>query len=78
VLIDYNQNAWGRTLASVYSVRPTPLATVSTPLDWQDVEAGAAIEDFRLDNVRDRIARTGDLWTGLLSPRGRVDLSARV
>jgi bifunctional non-homologous end joining protein LigD len=78
VLVDYNQNAWGRTLASVYSVRPTPLATVSTPLEWKEVEAGAAIEDFRLDNVRERIARTGDLWKGLLSPRGRVDLSAWV
>src|SRR5207253_701711 len=32
VLVDYNQNAWGRTLASIYSVRPTPMATVSTPL----------------------------------------------
>ncbi len=37
VLVDYNQNAWGRTLASVYSVRPTPLATVSTPLDWDEI-----------------------------------------
>ena len=52
VLVDYNQNAWGRTLASIYSVRPTPLATVSTPVTWEEVAAGVAIEDFRLDNVR--------------------------
>jgi bifunctional non-homologous end joining protein LigD len=72
VLVDYNQNAWGRTLASIYSVRPRPLATVSTPLTWDEVERGVAIEDFRLENVRARIARTGDLWKPLLQQRGRA------
>ena len=74
VLIDYNQNAWGRTLASIYSVRPTPLATVSTPLEWSEVAQGVRIEDFSLDNVRDRIAKVGDLWKPLLASRGRTDL----
>ena len=74
VLVDYNQNRWGSTLASIYSVRPTPSATVSTPLGWDEVEAGATIEDFRIDNVRARIAARGDLWKALLSARGRVDL----
>jgi bifunctional non-homologous end joining protein LigD len=74
VLVDYNQNAWGRTLASIYSVRPTPLATVSTPLTWKEVAAGARIEDFRLDNVRDRIKEHGDLWKPLLASRGRTNL----
>jgi bifunctional non-homologous end joining protein LigD len=78
ILVDYNQNAWGQTLASVYSVRPTPLATVSTPLEWREVVAGARIEDFRLDNVRARIAQLGDLWKPLLASRGRVDLSGFV
>ena len=75
VLVDYNQNAWGRTLASIYSVRPTPLATVSTPLEWPEVSRGVRIEDFRLDNVRERIAKVGDLWKPLLAARGRADLS---
>ena len=66
VLVDYKQNAWGQTLASIYSVRPKPLATVSTPLTWKEVEKGAQIEDFRLDNVRQRIAKVGDLWKPLL------------
>jgi bifunctional non-homologous end joining protein LigD len=74
VLIDYNQNAWGRTLASIYSVRPTPLASVSTPLEWSEVSRGVRIEDFRLDNVCDRIAKVGDLWKPLLVSRGRTDL----
>jgi bifunctional non-homologous end joining protein LigD len=76
VLVDYNQNAWGRTLASVYSVRPTPRASVSTPLTWDEVARGVAIDDFRLDNVPARIARLGDLWSPLLDPRRRVDLAA--
>ncbi len=75
VLVDYNQNAWGRTLASVYSVRPTPLATVSTPVTWDEIERGFAIEDFRVDNVRARIAERGDLWKPLLSKTKRVDLA---
>jgi len=76
VLVDYNQNRWGSTLASIYSVRPTPLATVSTPITWDEVKAGVRIEDFRLDNVRARIAKVGDLWKPLLAGRGRANLTA--
>ena len=74
VLVDYNQNAWGRTLASVYSVRPHPLACVSTPVTWKEVGKGVQIDDFRLDNVRARFAKTGDLFRPLLLKKGRVDL----
>lgn len=74
VLVDYNQNAWGRTLASIYSVRPRPLATVSTPVTWKEVAAGITIEDFRVDNVRQRIAKVGDLWKPLLAASGRTNL----
>jgi bifunctional non-homologous end joining protein LigD len=74
VLVDYNQNAWGRTLASVYSPRPQPLATVSAPVTWAEVENGAAIDDFRIDNMRARLAKVGDLWAPLLARDGRFDL----
>ncbi len=74
VFVDYNQNAWGKTLASVYSVRPTPLATVSTPVTWQEVEDGVDRDDFRIQNVPERVTRLGDLWAPLLSPRGRFRL----
>ena len=75
VLVDYNQNAWGRTLASIYSVRPRSRAPVSTPVTWKEIDKGCSIEDFRIDNVRQRIARLGDLWKPLLQARGRVDLT---
>jgi bifunctional non-homologous end joining protein LigD len=74
VIVDYNQNAWGRTLASIYSPRPRPLATVSTPVTWNEIDKAVRIEDFRIDNVRERIAKVGDLWKPLLAARGRVDL----
>ena len=74
VLVDYNQNAWGRTLASIYSIRPRPLATASTPVTWEEVERAVRIEDFRIDNVRARIDEVGDLWQPLLAKKDRVDL----
>jgi bifunctional non-homologous end joining protein LigD len=76
VLVDYNQNAWGRTLASVYSPRPRARASVSTPVTWEELEAGAVIDDFRLDNVPARVRERGDLWAPLLSRRGRFRLEA--
>ena len=74
VLVDYNQNAWGRTLASVYSVRPTPQATVSTPVTWMEVERGFRIEDFHVGNLRQRLREVGDLWKPMEAARGRIDL----
>jgi bifunctional non-homologous end joining protein LigD len=76
VLVDYNQNRWGSTLASIYSVRPRPEATVSTPITWKEVERGIRIEDFTMMNVPRRIKKVGDLWKPLLNRRGRVDLAA--
>jgi len=70
VLVDYNQNAWGRTLASVYSVRPHPRACVSTPVTWAEIEKGIEIESFRLDNVPRRLSKLGDLWKPLTASKG--------
>jgi bifunctional non-homologous end joining protein LigD len=74
VLVDYNQNTWGRTLPSAYSVRPYPLATVSAPVTWQELERGIQMEDFRLETMRRRLKQTGDLWKPLLQDGGRFDL----
>ena len=76
VLVDYNQNAWGRTLASVYSVRPKELPTVSTPLRWKELEKPISIDDFTIDNVPARVKRMGDLWEPLVSSQGRFRLEA--
>ena len=75
VLVDYNQNAWGRTLASIYSVRPRKEATVSTPITWREIERGIRIEDFTVANVPARVEKLGDLWKPLLAAKGRFDLN---
>jgi bifunctional non-homologous end joining protein LigD len=74
VLVDYNQNAWGRTLASVYSPRPKPGATVSTPLTWDEVESDVDISHFDIRNVPARLRELGDLWKPLVVQRGRFKL----
>ncbi len=70
VLIDYNQNRWGSTLASVYSVRPHKRAAVSAPVTWEELEAGCELEDFRMDNVPARVREKGDLWAPLAPSAG--------
>jgi bifunctional non-homologous end joining protein LigD len=75
VLVDYNQNAWGRTLAAIYSPRPRPEASVSTPVTWDEVKRGVRIEQFTIKNVPARLAKLGDLWKPLLSARGRFNLT---
>jgi bifunctional non-homologous end joining protein LigD len=74
VLVDYNQNAWGRTLASIYSIRPTAVASVSMPVTWEEIEGGVRIEDFRIDNALERLEDVGDLWKPLLAKTKRFDL----
>ncbi|HEV8432928.1 MAG TPA: hypothetical protein VGR95_05900, partial [Thermoanaerobaculia bacterium] len=69
-----NQNAWGRTLASIYSVRPTPFAGVSAPVTWDEIERGIRIEDFRIDNIVTRVKKLGDLWKPVLGKK-RFDLA---
>jgi bifunctional non-homologous end joining protein LigD len=75
VLVDYNQNAWGQTLASVYSVRPRPGAPVSAPVTWEELEAGVRMEDFDMFNVPARVREHGDLWAGVLEEDARADLA---
>ena len=74
VLVDYNQNAWGRTLASVYSVRPTPKATVSAPVSWTEIEQGFHLRDFTLRNMPARVLEVGDLFSPLLAKTKRLKL----
>src|SRR5256884_2127923 len=61
VLVDHRQNGHGKTIASVYSVRPKPGAPVSTPLRWEELTADVRPRDFTMATVLERIERHGDL-----------------
>jgi len=72
VFVDYNQNAKDRTVASAYSVRPTPDARVSTPLAWAEVpECEPA--DYTVDTVPARFAAAGDPWAGMDDRAGSLE-----
>src|SRR5438876_3210940 len=80
VFVDYNQNAKDRTVASAYSVRPTPDARVSAPLSWDEVDS-ADPEDFTLGTMPKRFAKIGDRHADIDAKPGSLDglleLSAR-
>jgi len=66
IYLDYLQNRTGQTLASVYSVRPKPGATVSTPLEWSEVKPGLHPSQFTFKNIFERLEKKGDLFSGIL------------
>jgi bifunctional non-homologous end joining protein LigD len=72
VFIDHNRNAFGQTIASVYSVRPRAGAPVSIPLRWEEV-GEIRNGDFTIDNVWSRLRATGDLFAGVLDTPQRLD-----
>jgi len=74
VLVDANQNGEGKTIASVYSVRPRPGAPVSTPLRWDEVTTDLDPRDFTFEVVLERVGRHGDLFEPVL--HGRQSLTA--
>lgn len=74
IYLDFLQNREGQTLAAPYSVRPTPDATVSMPLHWNEVKPGLKPTDFTIKNALKRIQKTGDLWQPALA-KG-IDLEA--
>ncbi|HEY3541544.1 MAG TPA: DNA ligase D [Gaiellaceae bacterium] len=73
VLIDSNQNGEGKTIASVYSVRPRPGAPVSTPLRWEEVNDRLDPRAFTMDVVLERVQTHGDLFEPVLTTRQRLD-----
>jgi bifunctional non-homologous end joining protein LigD len=66
VLVDHRQNGHGKTIASVYSVRPKPGAPVSTPLRWQELTPGIRPRDFGMEEALRRIEEHGDLFVPVL------------
>jgi bifunctional non-homologous end joining protein LigD len=71
VFVDYNQNARGKTLASVYLPRPTAAATISLPLKWEEL-GKVYPTDFTVLNVPERLAETGDIWEDMLKARSDI------
>jgi bifunctional non-homologous end joining protein LigD len=72
VFIDYNQNAKDRTIASAYSVRPTPDARVSAPVTWEEL-AVCEPGEFTLRTMPDRFARMGDVGAGIDATHGSLE-----
>lgn len=66
IYLDYLQNRRGQTVASAYSVRPKPGATVSAPLHWKEVKSGLTIQDFTIKNMLKRVEKEGDLFAPVL------------
>jgi bifunctional non-homologous end joining protein LigD len=74
VYVDWMQNARGKSLASVFTVRAKPKATVSMPLTWLEVKRGVKISDFTLQNVPALIAKKGNPWANFFSERQKLKL----
>jgi bifunctional non-homologous end joining protein LigD len=69
VLVDHRQNGWGKTIASVYSVRPKPGAPVSTPLAWEELTEDVRPKDFPMQVALERVEQHGDLFEPVLHAR---------
>jgi bifunctional non-homologous end joining protein LigD len=77
VLVDHRQNGWGKTIASVYSVRPKPAAPVSTPLRWEELTADVRPRQFTMDVVLERVGRLGDLYAPVLEDKRPLGVAAK-
>jgi len=72
VYVDYLQNVLGKSVAAAYAVRARPGATVSTPLEWNELTPKLDPRDFTIETVSERFARVGDLWAKAMSERNTV------
>jgi bifunctional non-homologous end joining protein LigD len=77
VLIDANQNGEGKTIASVYSVRPRAGAPVSTPLRWDELNESLDASAFTMEAVLERVRTHGDLFQGVLTTKQRLEPALR-
>jgi bifunctional non-homologous end joining protein LigD len=76
VLVDHRQNGWGKTIASVYSVRPKPGAPVSTPLHWDELTPDVRPRQFTMEIALRRVAERGDLFVPVLQAKRPLGAAA--
>ncbi|MES2645293.1 MAG: DNA ligase D [Bacteroidota bacterium] len=76
IYVDFLQNRSGQTLASAYSLRPVEAASVSTPLEWDEVKPGLHPSQFTIFNIHERIEKKGDLFAGVLT--GKTDIKKAI
>src|SRR6266851_2751841 len=74
VYVDSMQNARGKTIASVFSARARPNATVSMPLTWKQIEKGVKITDFTIRNAPKLVEKKGDAWEDFFASRQSLKL----
>ena len=74
VYVDWMQNARGKSLASVFTARAKPKATVSMPLTWKQIEQGVKITDFTIVNVPDLLKKRGNAWASFFDERQKLKL----
>ena len=74
VYVDWMQNARGKSLASVFTARAKPRATVSMPLTWKQMEQGVKIADFTIVNVPDLLKKKGNAWATFFDERQKLKL----
>lgn len=78
IYVDYLQNRTGQTLACAYSLRPKPGATVSTPLDWKEVNHGLHPSQFDINNIMKRLEKKGDLFAEVLTGTNNIEKALKV
>lgn len=72
IYLDFLQNRQGQTIAAPYSLRPKPMATVSTPITWEELDEDIQIADFTIDTVPERVKAIADPWAELMN--SKVDI----
>ena len=73
IYVDYLQNRPGQTLASVYSLRPVPGASVSTPVEWKEVNHKLSPKQFTIENIFERIKKKGDIFSPVLNESNSIE-----
>jgi bifunctional non-homologous end joining protein LigD len=69
VYVDYLQNVKGKSVAAAYCVRARPGATVSTPLQWKELNESLDPRELTIETVPGRIVKLGDIWSSALKTR---------